>query len=113
MRPHLLSAALALSLAACGSVPGPTLPISSIPAPTPQVAKPLCPAAAMAPLTAEPLPPAGIDATALSEWLAATFGAEVQYYPNGVVNRCKCTYQGATVEINIEAETDLLTLTPP
>lgn len=39
----------------------------------------------------------------------AVFGSETQYYPNGVVNRCKCNYQGSTVEINIEAETDMLT----
>lgn len=69
-------------------------------------------------LTTEPLAAAFARTTMINllgskAHFAATFGAEVQYYPNGVVNRCKCTYQGATVEINIEAETDLLTLTPP
>jgi hypothetical protein len=45
--------------------------------------------------------------------LKATFGTEVQYYPNAVCSKCKPRYLGATTEFQIEFESDIVTATEP
>ena len=42
-----------------------------------------------------------------------TMGADVEYYPNAVCFKCKARYLGATIEFQIELESDLVTATEP
>ena len=42
-----------------------------------------------------------------------TVGTEFQYYPNGICTKCSFRLAGATVELNIDLETDLVTKTAP
>ena len=45
--------------------------------------------------------------------LKVTLGTDVEFYPNAVCSKCKARYLGATVEFQIELESDLVTSTEP